>query len=163
MAQEENSVENQISQLTDQVEALNRLKITGYVQAQWNYVKDTSAFQIRRARLKTVYSHELTEFGLQLDANTEKGTFLKDAYGKITDPWTNWFSLLVGMTSDNPFGYETGASSTSMESPERSRFIQSIQKDESVIGAILSIQGPKGSDWEPYKLDFAVHSGTGTR
>lgn len=162
MAQEENNIESQLGQITDQVEALNRLKVTGYVQAQWNYVKDTSNFQIRRARLKTIYNHDLTEFGIQLDAG-EKGVYIKDAYGKVTDPWTHWVSLLVGMTSDNPFGYEAAASSASMESPERSRFTQSIQKDESVIGAMLTIQGPKGTDWEPYRLDFAVHTGTGNK
>lgn len=159
-----------------------KLKISGYVQTQWqssqidslgnasqdmkvgtkkagSETTDMNRFGIRRGRIKMAYE----DFGctgvLQFDL-TEKGLALKDAYLNILDPWVGYVSVKGGVF-DRPFGYEISYSSSRRESPERSRIFQTLFPDERDLGAMLTLQAPKTSPLNVLKLEAGLFAGNG--
>ena len=135
------------------VGALAKIKVSGYIQAQWNrgdtegvvdatnkLVKDR--FLIKRGRLKTTYDAGLAKYVLEIDV-TQDGVGLKDAYAQFTEPWLKAFSLTMG-AQDRPFGYEVGYSSSMLESPERSKVIGTFFPKEKDIGAMLEFGMEEG-------------------
>jgi hypothetical protein len=86
---------------------LNKIKISGYVQAQWErYDKDlvktnepTNTFFIRRARVKFTYE-ALDGIKLVLQPDFSTGNFsLKDAYAVVNIPKLKDFTLWAGQFS----------------------------------------------------------------
>ena len=172
---------NHVAVIRSELDVLKRIKLSGYIQTQFQYGDSTGAaaynggafgagndkrFMIRRGRLKAQYDAPVNDKGistsqyvLQFDV-TEKGLAIKDAYGKFTDPWSGWFSVTAGM-QNRPFGYEIVYSSSLRESPERGRMSQLIFPGERDLGAMLSIQGPKTSNWNWLKLDAGWFNGNG--
>jgi hypothetical protein len=163
-----------VEQLQSGFSLLNRLKITGYIQTQWqkadtigspagfsagDFKGTDNRFMIRRGRIKFAYSNELSQYVLQFDV-TEKGLAIKDAYASFTDPWTKYFTL-TGGAFNRPFGYEIEYSSSSRETPERSRIFQTLFNQERDLGAKLTIQAPKTSKWNFIKLDAGLFTGNG--
>jgi phosphate-selective porin len=174
--------EQRITSLEDYVLTSKKLKISGYMQVQWqssqidslgkgsqdmkvgtaksgSETDNMNRFGIRRGRIKMAYE----DFGctgvLQFDL-TEKGMALKDAYLNILDPWVGYLSLKTGVF-DRPFGYEISYSSSRRESPERSRIFQTLFPDERDLGAMLVLQAPKTSPWNVLKLEAGLFSGNG--
>lgn len=164
-----------IEQLQSDVAWLKNLKISGYIQAQAQFADSLGAktdmaagafpagsdkrFLIRRGRLKFVYSsNPLSSYAMQIDVS-ETGVKTKEVFAKFTDPFVNWFSLTAGL-QNRPFGYEVEFSSGNLESPERARMNQSLFKDEYDLGAMLTIQGPKTSQYNWIKLDAGFFSGS---
>ncbi len=155
-------------------EVSKRLKISGYVQAQFQ-IADTAGISsvaggnfsagvdnrltVRRGRVKVAYTYENALAVMQLDV-TEKGVGIKDAYLSMTEPWLNTLTLTSGVF-DRPFGYEIAYSSSSRESPERSRMFQTLFPGERDLGAKLTIQAPKTSNWNFLKLELGVLAGNG--
>lgn len=148
------------------VTALNRLKVTGYLQAQ--YVHDESSenvlggnrdqFSVRRARVKFTYQATRTSrFVLEPDA-ASGGVTLKDGYAEMTEPWTSWKHTLTAGQFKWPFGIELAQSSSRREVPERSRVTRTLFPGERDRGVMLSGRG-LGEKLE-YRL--AVVNGTGT-
>lgn len=153
---------------------LNKLKITGYVQAQYQKA-DTAGiesfaggnfgsnldnrFTVRRGRFKLAYTNELSQYVLQVDV-TEKGVGIKDAYASFTDRWTQMFSVTGGVF-DRPFGYEISYSSSSRESPERSRLFQTLFPGERELGARLTFMPPKTSRFYFFKIEGGLFNGSG--
>lgn len=152
------------------LDALNKLKISGYVQAQ--YVVDESSedmltgsgsrnrdqFSVRRGRLKVVYrANALAAVTMQIDASSG-GVDLKDAFVELTEPWTSWKNTLTAGQFKWPFGFEVLQSSSDREMPERSRVIQALFPGERDRGAMLSGAG-LGNRFN-YRL--AVVNGNGT-
>ena len=172
---------NHVAVIRQDVDVLKSIKLSGYIQTQFQYGDSTGAsaynggafgagndkrFMIRRGRLKAQYDAPVNDKGistsqyvLQFDV-TEKGLAIKDAYGKFTDPWSGWFSITAGM-QNRPFGYEIIYSSSLRESPERGRLSQLIFPGERDLGAMLSIQGPKTSNWNWIKFDAGFFNGNG--
>ena len=169
---------NPIDTLTSAVEKLqsdvaiwNRLKFSGFVQAQWqkadtigspsvaggNFTDLDNRFQVRRARFKSVYTGDNSQVVLQFDLK-ENGVFVKEAYGIYTEPWLKTFSLTGGFFN-RPIGWEVEASSAGLESPERSRISQTLFPDEVDLGAKLTIQAPKTSALNFIKLDLGLFDG----
>lgn len=153
---------------------LNRFKVTGYLQAQWqladtagissfsggNFPKNAdNRFSVRRGRVKFTYEHELSTFVVQLDA-TDKGVALKDAYVAVRDPWIESATLTAGVF-DRPFGYEISYSSSNRETPERSRLFQSLFPGERDLGAKITLQPKKGSRYDFIRLDAGLFAGNG--
>jgi len=82
------TLNNKIENAKSDVDLLKRLKVTGYMQAQWQLADTAGAitpysggafpigtdnrFALRRGRVKFTYENELSTFVLQIDA-TEKG------------------------------------------------------------------------------------------
>lgn len=143
---------------------LNKIKISGYVQAQWEYYgKDlvktndpTNTFYIRRARLKFTYEPaDGVRLVLQPDFSTGNLS-LKDAYAVVNVPWLKDWTLWAGQF-DRP-DYEVEYSSGQREVLERSRLIRTIYPGEREIGAKLEYIGSK----IPLKFQLMVMNGNFT-
>jgi hypothetical protein len=173
------SLQKELGQIKKEVSALKRFKFSGYVQPQFQIVDSAGAssvaggnfaaglknrFMIRRGRLKGVYSAaenskgiSTSQFTLQIDV-TERGMVIKEGFAKFTDPWKGIASISMGMFN-NPFGFEVGYSSALRETPEFGRMSQTLFPNEMEVGALLTLQGPKKSAWNKYKLDVAMVNG----
>lgn len=170
-----------VAALNSNLEVLKRLKITGYIQAQYQIADSAGQasyaggnfrpgvdkrFMVRRGRIKFAYTSQADERGvstsqyvLQFDV-TEKGLAIKDAYILLTDKWTGFIQVKAGMF-DRPFGYDIGYSSSMRESPERGRMSQIIFPGERDLGASIAIQGHKTSNWNWLRLEGGLFNGTG--
>jgi hypothetical protein len=162
-----------VHKLQDDLTILKKLKISGYIQAQFQVADSTgiasyaggnfaanvdNRFLIRRGRIKFNYDNRLTQYVLQFDANqTEIRT--KEAYVKFTEPWMEAVSLQMGIF-DVPFGNEAPLSSSTLESPERGRMSQILLPNENDLGAMLTFQMPKTSKFNFLKFEAGVFNGT---
>ncbi|MCX7727523.1 MAG: OprO/OprP family phosphate-selective porin, partial [Chitinispirillaceae bacterium] len=140
------------------VDKLNKLKISGYIQAQFQFAdtegvvtsmagrrfdKGTrSTFYVRRGRIKFDYKDELSRYVFQFDGSSS-GFEIKDAYVEYTEPFLKYFTGTIGIF-DRPFGYEISYSSGMRESPERSRIYQTLFPKEREIGAKISFAAESG-------------------
>jgi len=175
--------DQRITSVEDGLFQLKKLKFSGYVQAQWQSSQIDSAFNksndmkvgtglfgpekaiggtynrygVRRGRLKATYEDFGCKAVIEFDIS-EGGLKTKDVYLSALDPWLNTFSVTSGVF-DRPFGYEIAYSSSKLESPERSRIIQTLFPDEKDLGAMLTIQAPKTSPWNVLKLDAGLFAG----
>ena len=162
-----------IENVKSDVDLLKKLKISGYIQAQWQ-LADTAGqlspfsggafpknsdnrFMIRRGRVKFAYEGKLTQFVLQIDA-TEKGVSLKDAYVNFKDPWLQMFTIQGGVFN-RPFGFEIAYSSSTRETPERARVTQTLFPQERDLGAMLTLQPRKESRFNFIRLNAALING----
>jgi hypothetical protein len=176
--------DQRITSVEDGLFQLKKLKFSGYIQAQWQSsqldsllnksndmkvgtgiygaekvagTKNYNRYGVRRGRLKATYE----DFGCQAVVEfdiSEGGLKTKDLYLNVLDPWLNTFAIKGGVF-DNPFGYEIGYSSSKLESPERSRMIQTLFPDEKTLGSMLTIQAPKTSPWNVLKLEAGLVAG----
>ncbi|MDP4266288.1 MAG: porin [Bacteroidota bacterium] len=168
------TLNNKIEHLQSEFNLFKNLKISGYIQAQYQIAdsagiktyagKDFPAgvdkrFSLRRGRIKFAYSTELTQYVLQFDV-TENQFATKDAYVRFTEPWAKTISLQAGIF-DRPFGYEIDYSSSLRESPERSRFTQTLFPGERDCGAMLVFQLPKTSPLNFIKIQGGMFNGIG--
>lgn len=173
------SLQKEVTQLKKDVSALKRIKFSGYIQPQFQLADSAGAasvaggnfasglnnrFMIRRGRLKAVYAAtengkgiSTSQYTLQIDV-TERGMVIKEAFAKLTDPWKGIASVSMGMFN-NPFGFEVGYSSALRETPEFGRMSQTLFPNEMEVGAMLTLQGPKKSKWNKYRLDAAFVNG----
>jgi len=165
-----------VNQIKDDLAILKRIKISGYIQPQWQYVDSAGApsvaggdflngsnkiqnrFMMRRGRIKFVYEQGIATYLLNIDA-TENGVFMREAFAKVTDPWTKSFSLTAGMLQVQ-FGFELNQSSSVRETPERARVNQTLFPTERDMGAFASYQAPKTSKIAGLKIDLAVMNGS---
>jgi len=160
--------------LNTAVSTLQKLKISGYLQAQYQIADkpgtksfaggdfpefSDSRFMVRRGRVKFAYEAYLAKYVIQFDVS-EKGLSIKDAYLNVTDPFLNAFSITAGVFN-RPFGYEIPYSSSLRESPERSRFTQTLFPGERDLGAMLTFQMPKTSPLNFLKIDAGFFNGNG--
>ena len=146
---------------------LNKIKISGYVQAQWeSYGKDLvkknepdNTFYIRRARVK--FTYEMTD-GVKLVLQPDFSTgnlSLKDAYAVVNIPKIKNVTLWAGQF--NRPNYEVEYSSGQREVLERSRVIRAIYPGEREVGVKLEYIGLE----IPLKLQLMAMNGnfTGTQ
>jgi phosphate-selective porin len=166
-----------VGSIADDLAKLKRLKITGYIQPQFQYCDSAGApsyaggdfntsgnavgsrFMMRRGRVKFTYDFNTVQFVLQPDI-TEKGIFMRETYLRITDPWYNVISGTVGLLQV-PFGFEVSQSSQVRETPERARMIQIIFPVERDLGVFIALMAPKF--WKPLyglRIDAAVMNGS---
>lgn len=156
---------------------LNKIKVSGYVQAQWQYADTNGAasvaggnfpvnaqqrFMVRRGRIKTTYETLTSRYVLQLDVvpggpvsggtTVSGGVTLKDAYVTMMEPWLKTASFTMGVF-DRPFGFEIGYSSSSRESPERARVFQTLFPGERDMGAKIELTPPAEMGFAQY-LNF---------
>ncbi|NOU46009.1 MAG: porin [Bacteroidales bacterium] len=161
-----------VNKLQSDLAQLKKIKVTGYVQAQYQLADTTgissfaggnfpanvdNRFSVRRGRVKIMYDNTLTSSVVQFDV-TEKGVAIKDAYIKITEPWTKSLSLTSGVF-DRPFGFEISYSSSMRESPERARMTQTLFPGERDLGAKITFQPPKTSKWNFFKAEAGMFNG----
>lgn len=145
---------------------LKNLKVTGYVQAQWQRAEaigiksyaggdfptgTDNRFTVRRGRIKFIFTDRFFQYVVQPDI-TERGIVLREIYGVATEPWLKQFSLTAGVFN-RPFSYENIYSSGLRETPERARFDQAMLPNERETGAMLSWK------WKDLKVDGGLFNG----
>jgi hypothetical protein len=151
-------VEERIATAEADLAKLTKIKLSGYIQAQYLHYEASNAFpsnvfMIRRARLKVQYEPvNGVVFVLQPDF-VPGNISVKDAYLQLNDRWLKTFSLTAGKF--NRPNYEVEYSSSSREVPERSRMILALYPDERAIGAKLEIAPPQ----IPLKIQLALFNG----
>lgn len=151
-------VEERIATAEADLAKLTKIKISGYIQAQWLHYEAANAypsnlFQIRRGRVKFTYEPiNGVVFVVQPDFLPGSIT-LKDAYVQANDRWLKTFSLWMGLF--NRPNYEVEYSSSNREVPERSRVIRSLYPGERAVGAKLEIAPPT----IPLKVQLAIFNG----
>lgn len=159
-----------LTETRNTVEILNRLKVTGYVQAQFvddersrdqlvsGGTRNLDQFSIRRGRVKFTYQATPTsKFVIQPDITTS-GVVLKDGFVELTEPWTPWKHTLTAGQFNWPFGFEIMYSSSNREVPERSRVVRTLFPGERDRGIMLSGLGLN----EKFSYRVAIVNGTGT-
>ncbi len=151
------------------------LKISGYLQAQWQLAQQKgidgftdggsfnansdNRFMVRRGRVKFTYDLQgIMQVVFQPDF-TEKGVGIKDAYIALSAP-SQVIGGQVGLF-DRPFGYEISYSSSKRESPERSRVFLSLFPGERDLGAMLTLRGKKGTFLNRFTLNGGLFNGNG--
>lgn len=122
------------------LQKLTKIKVSGYVQAQYQSFENPSLqpdnyFSLRRVRVKFTYeAADGVKFVVCPDFGA--GTYtLKDAYVVLNDHWTKAFSLWMGKF--NRPNYEVEYSSSQREVAERSTVIRTLYPGERAIGAKL--------------------------
>ena len=167
-------LKKKIEKLEEFEKKANKLKVTGWVQAQFQVAEargqssydggnfstgQYDRFMIRRGRVKFTYTQNLSQYVLQFNA-TERGVNLVEIFAKVTDPWTKSISLTGGVMN-RPFGFEIQQSSADRETPERSRYVQMLLPHERDLGAMLTFQPVKESKLHGLKIDAGIYSGNG--
>ena len=184
-------LESRTATLENAVRLLQKFKVSGYIQAQYQYaqtdadginfkltqrrnayetaeLKDFGRFGLRRGRIKFTYEDGIASGVIQIDV-TEKGissdrnvVMFKDVYLQIKDPWFGTNLLKAGVF-DRTFGHEIAYSSSRRESPERSRIFQSLFPDERDLGVALTLQPPTSSPLKIVKLEAGLFAGNGIK
>lgn len=169
-----NGLDERLSEMSSDLDGLKKIKVSGYVQAQYDMYDTwsaagvhgvqtstgsafvTNSFYLRRARIKFAYeATEGVKFVLQPDFAFDKVS-LKDAYAVLNDRWTKTFSLFMGQF-DRP-NYEIEYSSGSMEVLERTRMASILYPGEKELGAKLEANFETKYNF-PLKLQLAVLNG----
>lgn len=158
-------------ELKNTVDALNRMRLSGYIQPQYLHdeasvnaltsptaTRNRDQFSVRRARVKFTYQFSPTSrFVLQPDITTS-GVTLKDGYVEYTEPWTPWKHTLTAGQFNWPFGFEIMYSSSDREMPERSRVVRTLFPGERDRGVQASGRG----FGDRFIYQVALVNGTGT-
>ncbi|MEI7661537.1 MAG: hypothetical protein WCK34_05045 [Bacteroidota bacterium] len=151
-------VEERIATAEGDLAKLTKIKLSGYIQAQYLHYEATNAFpnnvfMLRRVRVKFQYE-PLNGVVFVLQPDFQPGNItLKDAYVQLNDRWLKMFSLSMGKF--NRPNYEVEYSSSSREVPERSRVIKALYPDERATGAKLEIAPSKFA----LKVQLALFNG----
>ena len=160
-----------ISDMKSTLDALKKIKISGYLQAQYQVAESAgvasyaggnfpqnvkSRFQVRRGRFKINYDNDLTQYVLQLDV-TQNGVAIKDAYASVKEPWMR-LATLTGGIFDRPFGFEISYSSSMREAPERTRMYQILFPGERELGAKIELT-PETSPLSFFNLKAGIFNG----
>ena len=169
--EQENKIQSEV------INKLQKLKVSGYVQSQFQWGQENASLKvgsanenpeksfnrigIRRGRIKFTYEEGITSAVFQLDL-TEKGIGFKDAYFNIKDPWIKTNSLKIGIF-DRPFGNEISYSSSQRETPERSTIFQTFFPEERDLGAMFILQADKNSPFNFLKLEAGLFAGNGIK
>lgn len=170
-------LEQQTQVVEESVAKLQKLKVSGYIQTQFQHGEENAVLKvgaksgsteesfnrigIRRGRIKFTYEEGIASGVFQLDI-TEKGVGFKDAYLNLKDPWIGTSSLQAGIF-DRPFGYEISYSSSRRESPERSTIFQTLFPEERDLGGMITLQPSKTSQWNFLKLQAGLFAGNGIK
>lgn len=156
------------------VSELAKIKVSGYIQAQYEMYDswasdgtqhgvlvtgsayEDNSFYIRRARIKFTYKPiDGVNFVLQPNFEVHQVT-MKDAYVQLNDRWLNTFSLWVGQF--NRPTYEIEYSSASREFAERTLMTRTLYPTERDQGAKLEADFATNFN-VPLKVQFAVLNG----
>jgi hypothetical protein len=155
-----------------ELEKLKAIKISGYVQAEWQHFDQTSSlggrafysdarknfFTIRRGRIK--FHHKLGDvmsYTIQPDIS-EGGVTLKDAFMSL-----NFFTndeLRLDAGSFNRPNYEVELSSGARESTERSQVVRAFYPNERDLGVMLSSRLELMENFDP-RIQLGVFNGPG--
>ncbi|MFP2927934.1 porin [Pyxidicoccus sp. 3LG] len=159
------SLEEQNTETKSDLSALKKLKLSGYVQARYQYQESLdesgaggfSRFAVRRGRLKTTYTTDWAQMMLQIDAVPDTGVTVRDAEATFFIPGTRQSMALTVGQMKWPFGFEAVQSSSDREIPERSRVVRAFLPDERDRGAKFSGEFLKGM----VNVNVGIYDGDG--
>ncbi len=170
-------LDQKLQTIEDAVKTLQKLKVSGYIQAQYQWGEKDASLKvgavnenlnnsfnrvgIRRGLLKFAYEDGIGLGVFQLDM-TEKGVGIKDAYLAIKDPLWETNSFKAGIFF-RPFGNEISYSSSRLESTERSAIVQTLFPEERDLGGMFTLQAAKTSPWNFLKLEAGLFAGNGIK
>ncbi|MCD7933289.1 MAG: OprO/OprP family phosphate-selective porin [Tannerellaceae bacterium] len=173
-----NDLEKRTQALEKAVKTLSKVKVSGYIQTQFQSGQENASLKVgsgkastedsfnrigvRRGRVKFTFEEGITSAVFQLDFTDKGGVKFKDAYLNVKDPWFRTSALRAGIF-DRPFGYEIGYSSSRRESPERSAIFQMLFPDERDLGAMLILQPSKESSLHALKFQGGLFAGNGIK
>lgn len=168
-----NGLDEQLSGMQSTLDKLSKIKISGYIQAQYETydvwaagihglnpvtgaAPTTNSFSLRRARVKFTYeAFDGVKFVLCPNFEIDR-VRLTDVYVQLNDRWTNTFSLWVGLF--NRPTYEIEFSSASREFAERSLVTRTLYPQERDQGAKLEANFATKYNF-PLKLQLAILNG----
>jgi phosphate-selective porin len=153
------------------IKKFSKLKVSGYIQTRFEYINhdkidsaansvdtktDSSWFYIRRGRVKFVYTPAATsQYCLYFDGSKDKVS-MKEAWVKLSEPWTAMkFNLTMGQMNW-PFGVEIERSSSVREVPERSVMSNKLFKGERDRGVKLNF-----APINNMSVDLGIYNGYG--
>ncbi len=156
-------VADRVTELENTVNSLTKLKISGYVQPQWQWqdgdslasaANNRNAFSIRRGRVKFV--HKAGSIGATVYPDiTENGLVMKEVFAD----WYATKDLTFTMGAMNrPFGYEIAYSSSAREVTERSLFENRFFNGERDLGLQVAYN-PTFGDIKPL-LEIGLFNGS---
>ncbi|MCD8179405.1 MAG: OprO/OprP family phosphate-selective porin [Tannerellaceae bacterium] len=173
-----NDLEKRTQALEKAVKTLSKVKVSGYIQTQFQSGQENASLKVgsgkastedsfnrigvRRGRVKFTFEEGITSAVFQLDFTDKGGVKFKDAYLNVKDPWFRTSALRAGIF-DRPFGYEIDYSSSRRESPERSAIFQMLFPDERDLGAMLILQPSKESSLHALKFQGGLFAGNGIK
>lgn len=156
-------VTDRVTELENTLSGIAKLKISGYIQPQWqwqdidslgNQVNNRNAFTIRRGRIKFVHKTGSIGYTLYPDI-TENGVVMKEVFAD----WYATKQLTFTMGAMNrPFGYEIAYSSSAREVTERSLFENRFFNGERDLGLQIAYN-PKFGDISPL-LEVGLFNGS---
>jgi len=150
--------EERITMAENDIFKLTKIKISGYIQAQWQHsenpaVYPSNSFSLRRARIKIKYQpYSGVAFVLEPNFSARSIT-LKDAYVQLNDPWINTFSLWAGQFKK--LNYEIEVSSSQLDVLTRSLIVKALYPGERGLGAKVQVAPPT----RPFQFELAVFNG----
>lgn len=168
------SLAKEVSLLKKQTSALSNLKVSGYLQAQYQYADTLGAktfnggnfadeldnrISVRRARIKFGYDLSFGSAVLLLDA-TEKGISVRNAYLHLIAPFAKSISFTGGIV-ERPFGYAIEYSSSAMEVVERPMMFQTLFPGEQEVGAMLTYRSNDQSALKGLTIKGSFFNGNG--
>lgn len=168
------ALEQRTSKIEKTLKELSNIKISGYIQGQYQVGQETANLRVgtnlsktntnsrigmRRSRIKFSYDKGIASAVFQIDA-TERAIGLKDAYINIRSPWQFFgrSALRIGVF-DRPFGHEISYSSSLRESPERSTIFNNLFPDERDLGAMVILQPKVSSPLHFLRLEAGLFAG----
>lgn len=168
------SLEQRTSKIEKVLKELSHLKISGYLQGQYQVGQESASLRVgsnlsktatnsrigmRRSRVKFTYDRGIASAVFQIDA-TERSVLLKDAYINIRSPWQSLgrSAIRIGVF-DRPFGHEISYSSSLRESPERSAIFNNLFPDERDLGAMLILRPKASSPLHFLRLEAGLFAG----
>jgi hypothetical protein len=147
-------LEERLSVAETDIAGLKKLKVSGYVQARYEYHDDAlsqtptgttsgqskllNRFFVRRGRLKATYQASTQALGVVYIDASASGVSLKEAYVSLTEPHTQVVTTLGQFNW--LFGYEISFSSSKREFPERTRWSRLLFPGERDRGIKLERQ-----------------------
>ncbi len=168
------SLTKEVNILKKEVGILNKVKVTGWIQAQMQFTDSNGVanfdggnfapnadkrFFIRRGRVKFTWTDKNTTMVVQLNGS-ERGFNLVEAYGIYTLPFFKDLGFSAGIMN-RPFGFEIDQSSSVRETPERSRYTQILMPNERDLGVKIIYAPRKGSALHGLRLDAGFYNGQG--
>lgn len=169
------SLNKEVNKLAKSVQAIERIKISGYIQAQYQHADTLGArtfnggdfpktssqrFMVRRGYFKLAYLGTNASYVLQFNVN-EKGFSVRDAYFILKDPWLKTLSITGGIFY-RPFGCELPFPTHLRETPELARVTQTLFPGERDLGASLTFRLPEKKLLHPLKIEAGLFTGNGT-
>lgn len=158
------ALEEQNIEAKNDLSALKKLKLSGYVQARYTAQQSLdetgtggfNRFSVRRGRIKATYTGDLAQVVLQIDA-VPTGVALRDAEATLFIPGTRQnMSLTIGQMKW-PFGFEGPLSSSDREFPERTAVVRAFLPGERDRGVRFS-----GKFLGLLRVSAGVFDGNGT-